>query len=233
MKKTKGKRIPTLLVVIPLWILTMIVVLGIYIIITISSVSIKKTLTSGLSIAEGQELGKIVEADKKANDGTIYNNSSKKNLSYSYVDLEGLKVGLYASNYYLPYTENDTSNDGKIEVYVGFQKTNQSTLSISSCNVILAEKWHNYSSSKSSLYSSYYSDSILNSNTMAFYSSTRSLTISKDQKFPKRYLLGTVNVKNPNVYLQLQYTIGKESKSYIIEFDYNDFYFNGQTTSTR
>lgn len=233
MKKTKGKRIPTLLVVIPLWILTMIVILGIYIIITISSVSIKKTLTSGLSIAEGQELGKIVKVDKKANDGTIYNNSSKKNLSYSYVDLEGLKVGLYASNYYLPYTENDTSNDGKIEVYVGFQKTNQSTLSISSCNVILAEKWHNYSSSKSSLYSSYYSDSILNSNTMAFYSSTRSLTISKDQKFPKRYLLGTVNVKNPNVYLQLQYTIGKESKSYIIEFDYNDFYFNGQTTSTR
>ena len=48
---------------------------------------------------------------------------------------------------------------------------------------------------------------------MAFYDSTKSITISKDQKFPKRYLLGMVNVKNPNVYVQLQYTLGKESKS--------------------
>lgn len=231
MKKIKGKRIPTLLVVVPLWILTMLVILGIYIIISLSSTSIKKTLTTGLSIADGQELGKIVKANKKADDG--YFSSSKKNLAYSYIELEGLKVGLYANNYYLPYTENKTSKDGKIDVYVGFQKTNQATISISSCNVIVAEKWHNYSSSKSSISSSCYSDKILNAQTMSFYNSIRSVTISKNQKFPKRYLLGMVNVKNPNVYLQLQYKIGKEAKSYIIEYDYNDYYFNGQTTNLR
>lgn len=233
MKKLKGKRIPTLLVVIPLWILTMLVILGIYIIISVSGASIKKTLTTGLSISEGQELGKIVKAKKKANDGIIYNNSNKKNLTYSYIELDGLKVGLYASNYYLPYTENETSKDGKIDLYVGFQRTNQASLSITNCNVIVAEKWHNYSSSKSNLYSSYYSDTILKSSTMAFYNSTRSITISKDQKFPKRYLLGMVNVKNPNVYLQLQYTLGKESKSYIVEFNYDSFFISGQTTNTK
>lgn len=78
MKKFKAKRIPTLLVVVPLWILTMLVILGIYIIISVSGASIKKTLTTGLSISDGQELGKIVKAKKKANDGVrrVFDRSS-------------------------------------------------------------------------------------------------------------------------------------------------------------
>ena len=224
MKKFKAKRIPTLLVVVPLWILTMLVILGIYIIISVSGASIKKTLTTGLSISEGQELGKIVKAKKKANDGVRLSGSS-------------VKVGLYASNYYLPYTENDTANNGNITFYVGFNKINKDNnidLKITNCNVIVAEKWHNYSSSKSSITSSsYYSNTILNYSTMAFYDSTKSITISKDQKFPKRYLLGMVNIKNPNVYVQLQYTLGKESKSYVVEFNYDSFFISGQTTNTK
>ena len=69
MKKFKAKRIPTLLVVVPLWILTMLVILGIYIIISVSGASIKKTLTTGLSISDGQELGKIVKAKIEKVDG--------------------------------------------------------------------------------------------------------------------------------------------------------------------
>lgn len=221
MKKFKAKRIPTLLVVVPLWILTMLVILGIYIIISVSGASIKKTLTTGLSISDGQELGKIVKAKKKANDGVRLSGSSvkAKNLTYSYAELDGIKVGLYASNYYLPYKENDTANNGSITFYVGFNKINKNNnidLKITNCNVIVAEKWHNYASSKSSITSSsYYSNTILNYSTMAFYDSTKSITISKDQKFPKRYLLGMVNVKNPNVYVQLQYTLGK-NQSHIL-----------------
>lgn len=221
MKKFNAKRIPTLLVVVPLWILTMLVILGIYIIISVSGASIKKTLTTGLSISDGQELGKIVKAKKKANDGVRLSGSSvkAKNLTYSYAELDGIKVGLYASNYYLPYKENDTANNGNITFYVGFNKINKNNnidLKITNCNVIVAEKWHNYASSKSSITSSsYYSNTILNYSTMAFYDSTKSITISKDQKFPKRYLLGMVNVKNPNVYVQLQYTLGK-NQSHIL-----------------
>lgn len=239
MKKFKAKRIPTLLVVVPLWILTMLVILGIYIIISVSGASIKKTLTTGLSISDGQELGKIVKAKKKANDGVRLSGSSvkAKNLTYSYAELDGINVGLYASNYYLPYKENDTANNGNITFYVGFNKINKNNnidLKITNCNVIVAEKWHNYASSKSSITSSsYYSNTILNYSTMAFYDSTKSITISKDQKFPKRYLLGMVNVKNPNVYVQLQYTLGKESKSYIVEFNYDSFFISGQTTNTK
>lgn len=238
MKKFKGKRIPTLLVVVPLWVLTMLVILGIYIIISVSGASIKKTLTTGLSISEGQELGKIVKTKKKANDGVRLSGSIKaKNLTYSYAELDGIKVGLYASNYYLPYTENDTANNGNVTFYVGFNKINKDNnidLKITSCNVIVAEKWHNYASSKSSITSSsYYSNTILNYSTMAFYDSTKSITISKDQKFPKRYLLGMVNIKNPNVYVQLQYTLGKESKSYVVEFNYDSFFISGQTTNTK
>ncbi|MBS1476421.1 MAG: hypothetical protein HP024_00510, partial [Acholeplasmatales bacterium] len=154
MKTIKGKRIPTLLVVVPLWILTMLVILGIYIIISVSGASIKKTLTTGLSISDGQELGKIVKAKKKANDGVRLSGSSvkAKNLTYSYEELDGIKVGLYASNYYLPYKENDTADNGNITFYVGFNKINKNNnidLKITNCNVIVAEKWHNYASSKS------------------------------------------------------------------------------------
>lgn len=231
MIKIKGKRIPTLLVVVPLWILTMLVVLGIYIIISISSVSIKDTLRTGFTIAEGADVPKIVEAKGKASDGEMYNSTSNTKYTYSYADLNGLRVGLFASSYYLPYSKDDVKTDGKFEFYIGFYKTNKEdnkAVTISSCNIVVAEKWHNYSSSKASI-SSYYHTSTLDKKVMTFYNSVRTISISSEQQFPKRYVLGMVNVKQPKVYVQIDYKIGSESNSSIIEYEYNDFFIEGQT----
>lgn len=229
----KLKKIPAKFIYLGGAIILLIVFVIISFVVQLSSVSIKDTLKSGFSI---DECPKIVKANKLKYDGQI-SSGTTTNLTYgSCSKLEGLEVGALAKKYYLPYqeTEDGDMQSGYIEFYVGFNQTNKSqNLKISTAKIVVAEKWHDYSSSSTSCYSSSYTDSILKSSNMSFYSSTRNISIDSAQKFPKRYLFGMIKIKNPKLYVYVEYSIGSKSYKGIVEFDYDMFFIDGYTSTTK
>lgn len=229
----KIKRIPAKFIYLGGALILLLVLVIISFIIQLSSASIKSTLKSGFSI---DDCPSIVKANELKYDGKI-SSSSTTDLTYgSCSKLEGLEVGALAKKYYLPYqeTEDGDMQSGYIEFYVGFNQTNKSqNLKISTAKIVIAEKWHDYCSSSTSCYSSSYTDSILKSSNMSFYSSTRNISIDSAQKFPKRYLFGMIKIKNPKLYVYVEYTIGSKSYTGIVEFDYDMYFIEGYTSTTK
>lgn len=233
MSFSKLKRIPAKFIYLGGTLILLLVFVIISFIIKLSSTSIKSTLESGFSI---DECPKIVKANELKYDGKISSNSTTDLTYGSCSKLEGLEVGALAKKYYLPYkeTEDGDTQSGYIEFYVGFRKTNKNqNLKISSAKIVIAEKWHDYSSSSTSCHSSSYTDSILQSNNMSFYSSTRNITIDSAQEFPKRYLFGMVKIKNPKLYVYVEYTIGSKDYTGIVEFNYDMYFIEGYTSTTK
>ena len=220
-EKKKFKRIPTKIFFFALALATTFLVFAIYFIITFSTVSIKDNLKSSLSL---DELPTIIKADKKASDGKLYN-VSDKTYTYAYTSKpEGLTVALFTTSYTLPAN----SNSGSIKYYVGFNSKDKST-KVSSCSVVVGEKWHDYCSSKSSVSSTAYNTKYVQTDVMTFYNSERSISIDSAQVFPKRYLLGMKKVSSPNIYVYVTYTYKDKAKSCIIEFDYDMYFIKGFT----
>ncbi len=218
---TKKKRIPSKIVFLGLTLLTVVLVFGVYFIVTFSSVSIKDNLKTAFKL---DELPPIVEANAHASDGKL-SNTSDKTYKYAYTDkTEGLRVALFSTSYNLPAN----GKAGSIKYYIGFNTTDQD-LTINSCYVAVGEKWHDYCSSQSSVPSTAYSSKYVRTDIMTFYSSERSISIDANQEFPKRYVLGMNKVKSPNLYVYLTYTYKNKEKAYIVEFDYDMYFIQGYT----
>lgn len=219
-EKKKLKRIPTKIVFLVLTLATTILVFTIYFIITFSTVSIKDNLKTAFSL---DELPTIIKADKMASDGKLHN-VTNQTYTYAYSSKpEGLTVGLFSTSYTLPAD----NKSGTIKYHIGFNSSDTST-KITSCSVVVGEKWHDYCSSKTTI-SSTYTSKYVQAEVMTFYNSERSIPIDSSQIFPKRYLLGMKNVKSPNIYVYVTYTYKNKSYSYIIEFDYDMYFINGFT----
>lgn len=220
-EKKKLKRIPTKIVFLVLTLATTILVFTIYFIITFSTVSIKDNLKTAFSL---DELPTIIKADKKADDGILHN-VKDKSYKYAYTSKpEGLTIGLFSTSYSLPSDDKA----GTIKYYIGFNSSDSST-KVSSCSVVVGEKWHDYCSSKSTVSSTAHSTKYVQAEMMTFYNSERTISIDKAQQFPKRYVLGMKKVESPNIYVYVIYTYKNKLQSCIVEFDYDMYFINGFT----
>lgn len=227
MSNSKLKRIPIKFIFLGTALLLLIICFIISFVIQLNSVSIKNNIKEGLSLDECPD----IEKAKDHKTGLLSSNE----VTYASCQLEGLEVGLFAKTYYLPYQEKEDGDieSGYIEFYTGFKQESGKKVTVNSAKMALAEKWHNYTSSSTTAYSTSYGSEYLNKDIMTFYTSSRNITISNEQEFPKRYLFGMVNVKQPKMYVYVDYTIGKTNYKKIVEFSYDMFFIEGYTTTSK
>ncbi len=212
------------LIPVPIYIISMVVILlvltfGIYFGIEISNAKLDPLLKSKLNY---ETMPTLVEANKKNNDG--YYSSSLKNLKYGYTDkLDGLKIGLSC----IEYADKNEDTNGSISYYIGFQKTDDAEVKISNVRIIAAEKWTHFVSNASTISSSAYSNNKLNdSSKLNFYKGS---AISISAQFPQSTMLGIKRIKHPNLYIYIEYTYASIDKEFLVEFDFNDYYIDGQS----
>lgn len=219
-KKFKLKRIPILIFTFSLVLLTCILVFTIYFVISFKNAKIEPLLKEKFGYTNSVE---IVEADSVGEDG--YYSSSISGLKYSYSSkVDNLLVGL-ACKEYTPVSDANAS--GSISMYVGLKTlTTTASISVSSCKVLVAEKWSQYASNSSNVSSTYYSATYLGKEKITF--SSKSISVTED--FPQKFLLGMHKVSHPNVYVYVSYKDKNESKEVVIEFEFDDYFINGQST---
>lgn len=219
-KKFKLKRIPVLIFTLGLALVAVILTFSIYLGVSFNNAKIEPLLKSKFNYTETPTM---VKADSIGTDGTYSTSVKDKKYSYS-SKVQNLKIGLVCTNY-TPVSETNTT--GSFEYYIGFNAlTSSDSIKVESCQVLVAEKWTGYASSTSTVSSSYYNSTYLDKEVLTF-SSTRSISVT--QKFPKRFILGMHKVSNPKVFVYVKYTDKKESKSYIISYDFDDYFISGQS----
>lgn len=238
-KKKTIKRIPIHFVVIPAAILTLLLVIGIWVGVTLSSVDTEQlvynnlagiTDTSDLSDEDKNKLDKyesvdIENASKFGEDAFI--KETLKNQKYSYYDAGNLRIALVSTEYKKPVVKDGNLSNGTISFYLGFKAlTSTNSISVTSAKVIAADGWSGYVKAASSITSSYYSNTILGYDTMRFYNSTRSISIT--QEIENRYLLFK-KVEHPSIFVYVEYKDKGTTYETIVRFDYEDYFIKGQS----
>lgn len=137
-----------------------------------------------------------------------------------------LNVELYAKSYVEAGVTTDSDGEESIDngsiqlnIEVTGVKDGQSCTGVT-VEACLSAKWINWASSSSSSYS-------ITSLTSA---SAKTPTLTLDTTFPQKALLNMITIKNPNVYLYIQYTKNGTDYAYIVEYEYEDWFLTGTTT---
>lgn len=216
-KATKKRRIPVPIFLIGMIVVLLVLTFGIYFGVSFSKANVKPLLREKLGLTE---LPAIVEANSSKNTGK---SNSQNNLTYSYSDdIDGLEIGVACTTY-----KKAGAANGSISYYIGFLKTNDAEITVNNAKAMVAEKWSQYASSTSSVSSTCYSTTNLNASQMKF-SQTLSSTVT--QAYPQKFLLGMHTVKAPNIYVYVDYTMAGKNHKVIIEFEFNDYFIEGQST---
>lgn len=214
-KRTRKRLIPVPIYIISMTLILLILTFGIYFGIEISKANLDPLLKSKLNY---ENTPTIYEATEKRTDG--FKSSSSNNLTYSYVDLGLVEVGLACNS----YKSMNNDKNGTANFYVGVrQKKDSNDVKLKAAKLLFAEKWSQYASSAGT-----YGQTI-NKNQTARFTLSKTITLTLSESYPQRFLLGMKKVSHPNVYFYIEYVNGDDNYTAIIEYTFSDYFINGQS----